>query len=473
MRSVILALFLSVGPGFALAQTATLDAPAPVVVPQSQQQIAMSFAPVVRKAAPAVVNIYAARRVRESVSPFMNDPFFAYMFGQQFDLGVPRSRVEQALGSGVIVRPNGIVVTNRHVVKDASEVKVVLSDRREFPAEVTLVDEKTDLAVLRINAGGNLPTLPLGDSDALQVGDLVLAIGNPFGVGQTVTSGIVSATARAAEGINDYGYFIQTDAAINPGNSGGALVDMQGRLIGINTAIYSRSGGSLGIGFAIPVSMVKTVIDAGASGQRVVRPWLGVRTEPVTSEIASSLGLQRPQGVLVKALQPQSPLAQAGVKVGDIITGVAGQDVDSPEALSFRVGTQSVGSEATFSVLRRGSVQAINIKLVAAPETPERQQTVITGNNPYAGATVVNISPAVIDEMGLDMSLEDGVVITKVSNRNIAAQLGFQAGDVPLQINGQAIGNVDDLVSAVKSQPRLWRLKIRRGDQVITTVVGG
>ena len=471
--SLLLCLVLLSAPA---AASSSFSSDGAVSVPENQQQLFMSFSPIVKAAQPAVVNIYAARRVAARTSPFLNDPFFEFMFGQQglgAMGGMPRSRVEQALGSGVIVRGDGVVVTNRHVVQDASEVKVVLSDRREFPAEVALVDEKTDLAVLRINAGGHLPSLPLGDSDALEVGDLVLAIGNPFGVGQTVTSGIVSATAREAEGINDYGYFIQTDAAINPGNSGGALVDMRGQLIGINTAIYSRSGGSMGIGFAIPVNMVKTVIDAGASGQRVVRPWLGVSAEAVSADVANSLGMSRPQGVLIKSLQEASPLKQAGIKPGDIITAVAGQPVDTPEALRFRTGTLAVGTQATFTLLRRGETQALNILMAPPPEQPPRQATQIKGDTPYAGATICNISPAVLDELGIEGNLENGVIITKIAARSIAARLGFKVGDVPLQLNGEKISSVDDLVSASETSPRAWRIRLRRGDQIINTVVGG
>lgn len=469
MRRYFLALLLVALPGFALAAD-SLEPISRTVVPQSQGEITLSFAPIVRKAAPAVVNIFAARVVNTRVSPFMNDPFFEQLFGQRLDFGVPRSRMEQALGSGVIVRPDGLIVTNRHVVQDAREIKVILNDRREFPAEVVLVDDKTDLALLRIEGASALPILPLGDSDTLEVGDLVLAIGNPFGVGQSVTSGIVSATARAAAGITDYSYFIQTDAAINPGNSGGALVDMQGKLIGINTAIFSRSGGSLGIGFAIPVSMVRTVIDAGASGQRIVRPWLGVVAEPVSGEIAASLGQDRPQGVIVKTVRPGSSMQGAGIKTGDIITAVAGQAINSPEALSFRIGTLNVGSEVRVTVLRRGGEQILTVKLMAAPEIPARQTTTIKGNNPYSGATVANISPAVLDEMGIEEDLSEGVLITEIARRSTAARLGFKVGDIPLEINSQAITSVADLSKAVSANPRLWRVKLRRGNQIINTV---
>lgn len=457
-----------------IALLLALPVQATELVPQSREQISMSFAPVAKQAAPAVVNIYAERVVRQRVSPLMNDPIFSQLFGDDFNFGVPRNRVEQSLGSGVIVQADGLIVTNRHVVKDAAEVKVILNDRREFPAQIVLIDDKTDLAVLRIDTAGlHLPVLRLADSDALEVGDLVLAIGNPFGVGQTVTSGIISATARTGTGITDYGYFIQTDAAINPGNSGGALVDMQGELIGINTAIYSRNGGSMGIGFAIPANMVRTVIEAGKSGQRPVRPWLGLSVQEVTADLAGSLGLERPQGVLVRAVHPASPLGLAGVKVGDIITAIDGQSIDNPEGLGFRTATKTVGGKASLSLIRKGSASAVEFALVAPPEQPKRNLTVIKGNNPFAGAEVGNLSPALADELGYQGSANEGVIITAIKRNTIAFRLGLKEQDVILEINRQSINTVEDIEAAVAGPQRSWRLKLLRGDQVISTVVGG
>ena len=266
-------------------------------VPTSRELIHLSFAPVVKKVAPAVVNVFSRRVVRTAEGPaaLFNDPLFRRFFGNRLPMGMPRERVENSLGSGVILDAAGFIVTNHHVIKDAQEVLVVLADRREFEAKIVLADEHADLAVLRIDAHGEkLPALQLGDSDALEVGDLVLAIGDPFGVGQTVTSGIVSGLARTI-GANDFRSFIQTDAAINPGNSGGALVDLDGRLVGINAAIFSQSGGSIGIGFAIPASLVRGVLQAAVSGRKITRPWLGATGQGVTAEIAQSLGLPRPE----------------------------------------------------------------------------------------------------------------------------------------------------------------------------------
>src|SRR5215475_14728032 len=298
------------------------------VVPSSPGELKLSYAPVVKRAAPAVVNVYAAKVVANR-NPLLDDPFFRRFFGGNGQ-GVPREQVQRSLGSGVIVDAGGFVVTNNHVVEGADQVKISLSDKREFECTIVLKDSRSDLAVLKVKDGRErFPVIDFGDSDALQVGDVVLAIGNPFGVGQTVTHGIVSAVARTQVGITDYQFFIQTDAAINPGNSGGALVDLGGKLIGINTAIFTRSGGSQGIGFAIPANMVRVVVaSAKAGGSTVRRPYLGARLQTVTAEIASSLDLKRPAGALVSAVTPSSPAARAGLKPGDLITTIDGLTVD-------------------------------------------------------------------------------------------------------------------------------------------------
>ena len=357
----------------------------------------LSFAPAVQRAAPAVVNVYAAKVV-ENRNPFADDPIFRRFFGVP---GMQREQVQRSLGSGVIVDAGGFVVTNNHVVEGATEVKVALSDKREFEADIVLKDSRTDLAVLKLkNARDSFPALDLGNSDELQIGDLVLAIGNPFAVGQTVTHGIVSALARTQVGITDYQFFIQTDAAINPGNSGGALVDLNGRLVGINTAIYSRSGGSQGIGFAIPVNMVRVVIASAKSGGTVVkRPWLGAKLQAVTPEIAESLNLKRPAGALVASLASGSPAARAGIKTGDLIVAIDGLAVDDPDAFGYRFATKPLNGNAQVGLVRDGKEMRVSIALSAAPENPPRDPVKPRSRSPFLGSTVVNLSPAVAEEL--------------------------------------------------------------------------
>ncbi len=447
------------------------------LVPTSRPQVQLSFAPIVREVAPAVVSIYAEQVVNQRLSPFANDPLFSFMFGQQFGDnfgGMTRKRMESAMGSGVIVDSSGVIVTNTHVIDNAEEIKVVLRDKREFQATVTFRDDKADLAVLQLEAKAtHLPALPLGDSDSLEVGDLVLALGNPFGVGQTVTSGIVSALARTADGINGYGYFIQTDAAINPGNSGGALVDMSGQLVGINTAIYSKDGGSLGIGFAIPVNMVKSIISASHTGAKTIRPWLGVGVQEVTADIAASLGMESPQGVLIKSLRPEGAVAKAGAEVGDIILAIGNQRIDNPEGLQFRTMTRQMGEKVPFSILRNGQALTLQVEMQPPPEDPPRQTRTISGSTPLAGAKIANLSPALADEIGYSGPVTSGVIVVDIGRRTPANLIGLKKGDVLLQINRQDIRAVEDVSTALTqgAQTGQLRLRLRRGDEVISSVL--
>ncbi|MBT6826579.1 MAG: trypsin-like serine protease, partial [Rhodospirillales bacterium] len=303
-------------------------------VPETQEQITLSYAPLVKQTAPAVVNIYTKTVVQERArNKLFSDPFFKQFFGDSLglQLGEPKAKVKNSLGSGVIIDPDGTIVTNNHVIEGADQIRIVLPDRREFDATVVGADERTDLAVLHIETNGTpLPFIAFQDSDGLEVGDLVLAIGNPFGVGQTVTSGIVSALARTQVGVADVGSFIQTDAAINPGNSGGALVSMSGKLVGINTAIFSNSGGSLGIGFAVPSNMVRFVIEGLEHGGRVVRPWMGAWGQAVTSDMAEPLGFDRPMGVLINGIWQGAAADRGDIQVGDVVLQVNGRDVNDP-----------------------------------------------------------------------------------------------------------------------------------------------
>ena len=466
-RFVVMVLALAVAAGPAMAQKA---------VPHSREEVTLSYAPLVRKAAPAVVNIYTTKHIRgrQSVRLF-DDPFFQQFFGKGFgfDLGAPRERVQNALGSGVIVAADGVVVTNHHVIDGADAIKVVLADRREFEAKVIGDDEKTDLAVLRIDPGTEaLPFLELRDSDNLEVGDLVLAIGNPFGVGQTVTSGIVSALARTHVGVSDLNFFIQTDAAINPGNSGGALIGMDGTVVGINTAIFSKSGGSHGIGFAIPANMVRTVLAGFLESGRVVRPWLGAWGQTVTADMAASLGMERPVGVLVNDVYPGGPAERGGLRVGDVILSVAGHEIDDAQGLRFRLATMPVGTTAPVRVLRRGQERNLRVALEPPAENPPREATELSGRHPLVGATVANMSPALADEVGLDRPTP-GVFVIAVRRGGVASRLGFQPGDQILEINGNAIERVGDLRRAVAERADRWRVSLRRQGKVLNWVIEG
>ncbi len=439
--------------------------------PESRPQMQMSFAPLVKQAAPAVVNVYGARREQRPRNSFMDDPFFREFFGG----GRGQERVQQSVGSGVIVSEDGFVVTNHHVIEGMTELKVALADRREFDADVVLRDQRTDLAVLRIKSPGEarLAALPLGDSDQIEVGDIVLAIGNPFGVGQTVTSGIVSALARTQVGVSDYQFFIQTDAAINPGNSGGALLDMNGRLIGINTAIFSRSGGSHGIGFAIPANMVRVVVESARGGGATVRrPWFGARLDSLDREKAEALGLDRPSGALVANVVDKSPAAEAGLRRGDVIVGVDNQDVGDPDSFGFRFATKGLSGQASLSVVRGGRRIIVPVRLVAAPETRPREPVTVKGRSPLSGLTVVNMSPAVAEELSIDAGV-DGVVVSAVEEGSNAQQVGFRKGDIVLSINNERPAASRDVERLTRDRSYRWLLQISRGGQVFTQQLFG
>jgi serine protease Do len=465
---------------FGLLISTLLTIPAPVLaqtkaVPGSRAELGLSFAPVVRQVAPAVVNIYARRVVAQRpVSPLFDDPFFKRFFGEDFGLfGRPRERVQNSLGSGVIVDGDGLVVTNHHVIAGATEITVVLSDRREFPAEIVVDDERTDLTVLRVETEGEtLPSVPFRDSDQVEVGDLVLAIGNPFGVGQTVTSGIVSALARTQVGINDFSFFIQTDAAINPGNSGGALVTLDGKLLGINTAIYSKSGGSIGIGFAVPSNMVRTVVASAQNGGRVVRPWIGLTGQTVDADLAEGLGLDRPGGVVVTQVYDGGPADQAGIRKGDVILTVGGQPVNDLESFRFRVATARLGDRAKVELRRKGRTKTVTLPLVQAPETPPRNETLLSGRQPLAGAVVANLSPALAEEIDRPGAWE-GVIVFKVRRGSLAHRLRVRAGDIIVAVNGKEVKRVGDLQAALSRPTERWEITLSRNGRVRTLEIEG
>jgi len=432
-------------------------------------ELRLSYAPVVQHVAPAVVNVYAAKTVQNR-NPLFEDPIFRQFFGVP---GGGGPQVQRSLGSGVIVDPSGLVVTNVHVIEGADEVKVALADKREFEATIVLKDKRTDLAVLRIkDAHEHFPTLDFANSDALEVGDVVLAIGNPFGVGQTVTHGIVSALARTQVGVSDYQFFIQTDAAINPGNSGGALVDLAGKLVGINTAIFSRSGGSQGVGFAIPANMVRVVVASAKGGSGAVkRPWLGAKLQAVTPDIADSMGLKRPAGALIASIVTGSPADRAGLKAGDVIMSVDGQAVDDVNAFDYRFATQPLGGTASLIALRAGHEQSFKVALQTAPETP-RDEVVIRSRSPFSGVKAANLSPALADELQLK-GADEGVVVLDVDNGSYASNLGFRRGDVIVSVNGEHIAKTRDLEHATATPNRSWQIIIRRDGQQISAVFNG
>lgn len=445
------------------------------VVPRKREQVTLTFSPVVKQAGPSVVNIYTKRVVQSRASPFLDDPFFRQFFGEDFERqfgGFTRERIQNSLGSGVIVRSNGIVVTNNHVIEGADQITVVLSDRREFEATLVGKDERSDLAVLRMKLNGeNLPALDLANSDDLEVGDMVLAIGNPFGVGQTVTSGIVSALARTNIGVADVRSFIQTDAAINPGNSGGALIASDGRLVGINTAIYSQSGGSVGLGFAIPANLARNVVSSILAEGRVLRPWLGASGQSINAELAKTLGLKRPGGVVVQRVTPKSPAARGGMAVGDIVLSLDGKEVVDQDELRYLLATIPLGQSANVVVNRGGVEKQIRLRLEVPPDDPPRQKTTLAGRQPFSGATVANLNPALAEELHKEFE-GPAVIVLDVGGNTIAARVGLQMGDKILELNGASIDSVDVLTREIQKPASSWTISLNRNGQILKTTVG-
>jgi len=443
-------------------------------IPSSRADIQKSFAPLVKKVAPSVVNIYARKIVRRrGGSLLFDDPFFRRFFRDAPGFDQPREQLQNSLGSGVIVRSDGLIVTNNHVIAGADQINVVLADRRKFAATIVTTDEKTDLAILIIQPGNSkLPFLELGNSDDLEVGDLVLAIGNPFGVGQTVTSGIVSALNRTQVTKSDLNYFIQTDAAINPGNSGGALVSMDGKLAGVNTAIFSKSGGSLGIGFAVPANMVRAVVSGMIKNGKLVRPWLGALGQGVSQEIALSLDMARPTGVLINKVHKGAAADSAGIRVGDVILSINGHEVNDPKGLEYRMATLTVGQTALLKVFRANTPITIDLELAPPPEVPPRKITALTGRQPLSGATVANMSPALADELGLD-GFKKGVIVIELNTGSSAHRLGFLAGDFVRTVNGQKVTTVSRLLSLLKNHAERWRIDIDRDGKLLNLVING
>jgi serine protease Do len=430
-------------------------------VPESREQLRLSFAPVVKRVAPAVVNI----RTRSQQQGLYGDPFYRRFFGEE-----DARQERRSVGSGVIMRADGIVLTNHHVIKDATAIEVILADKRTFEAKVLVSDQRTDLAVLRIDPKGEkLPFLELRNSDEVEVGDFVLAIGNPFGVGQTVTSGIISAVARTTVELTDFRSFIQTDAAINPGNSGGALVTLDGKLVGINTAIVSRGGGNVGIGFAIPSNMVGAVMRAAIDGGGVIRrPSLGIGGQDVTAEIAKALGLAKIGGVIIKQIQPGGPADIGGLKVNDIILKIDGREIADVQDLRFRLATYTVGGTAKLLVMRDKREFEVDVPLRATAETTG-SSTTVRGQSPFTGAQVAQLTQGLAEELNIRES--NGVVITRIQPNTAAARWGFRAGDLILQINGADIRTLADLQQATAQAQTVWQIALKRQGRIIAATI--
>ena len=472
-------------------------------------QMTLSFAPLVEQVSDSVVNIYA-KRVVESRAPLFRDPFFQRFFGNR--LGPSRRRVENSLGSGVIVDSSGLIITNYHVIEGAREIQIGLRDGRTFAARILLRDQKLDLAILQSEgAPPDLQPAVLGRNEDLLVGDLVLAIGNPFGVGQTVTVGIVSGLARSGVGVSDFQSFIQTDAAINPGNSGGALVSMNGVVIGINTAIFSRSGGSQGIGFAVPSDIARLAVEAAREGREIRRPWLGFSGDKIERDVMEALGLEQAQGVIVADIHPQSAGQRIGLRKGDIILSVGSDDLAKGKALSdglakgkalsdglakgkalsdglakgkalsdglakgkalsdglakgkaladmeelrYHALLAGVDKILPLHILRKNKRLVLSFPLEEPPQIPPRNPVTIV-NGPFKGAVIVNLSPAVIESLNLGTAAlqKTGVAIESFKNRSQASRLGFKKGDIILSYNGQNVQTTDQLANLTRQDTR-------------------
>ena len=438
------------------------------LVPAAPDQIRYSFAPLVKRIAPAVVNVYAAREQKRSA--MMRDPFFRRFFDMPDPRGRSRERMQRSLGSGVIVSTEGLVITNVHVIEGADEVKVALNDGREYAADILLQDKPSDLAVLKVRGVENMPFVEIGNSDTLEVGDLVLAIGNPFGVGQTVTSGIVSGLARSRIGRGDFGFFIQTDASINPGNSGGALVAMDGSLIGINTAIFTRSGGSNGIGFAVPSNMVRVVVGSANKGRdTLARPFIGASFQPVTAEVAEALGMARPFGALVAEVFDTSPAGDAGLRAGDVVLALDDRPIEHVDALGYRLAVAGTDREVELTVLSQGERRSIAIRLEEG-EAPKTREALIEGTSPFAGAFVTQVDGFNAANLRMPRNAE-GVVVTRIDRRGPAARAGLRPGDIVVAVNGVAIENVETLVAASKDDPLFWRITLNRRGNILRFVI--
>ena len=443
----------------------------------------LTMAPAAKAAMPSVVKISSSKIVKQSAEsgPEGLDPlrqFFGNQFGDQFGQGqgrsprMPRSHREGGLGSGVIISPDGYILTNNHVVEGATDVRVTMPDRREFKATVIGTDAKTDIALIKIDAS-NLPAITIGNSAKLQIGDEVLAIGNPYGVGQTVTMGIVSATGRTGLGIEEYEDFIQTDASINPGNSGGALVNDRGELVGINTAILSgNSGGNQGIGFAVPVNLARQVMDQIENHGHVTRSYLGVTVQEVTPAIAKALGLNGPEGALVSNVSPDSPAARAGLQAGDVILGINGASIAESNQLRMQVSMMNPDQSVKLKIFRNGQTRDVAVEISEMPGEKVAKAATENANTDASlqGVSVENLDAQTARQLGLPAGTK-GVVVTEVDPASQAASAGLKEGDVIQEVNRQPVANSNDFAHAVKKSNGESLLLVNRGgDKVFLAV---
>lgn len=444
------------------AQTPIISSPA------LQSTGGISFADIAEKRISGIVNISSTKVIKtggeQLMNPFYSDPFFRDFFGHRY-YNIPKERRERSLGSGVIVSLDGLVLTNNHVVENAEEILVTLSDKRELEAEIVGTDPKSDVAVIRLKGEPkDLTPVPIGNSGELRLGDVVLAIGNPFGLDHTVTMGIVSAKGRANVGITDYEDFIQTDAAINPGNSGGALIDLKGELVGINTAIISRSGGYQGIGFAIPSTMAKAVMESLVKHGKVVRGWLGVAIQDLDKELSDAMGIGDSNGVLISDVTENSPAAKAKLKRGDVILRVNGEKMSSTGRLRNTIAAMGAGVKVDLSIIRDGEEKSISLVLGELPEDFGGQTTLQDKDGILGGMTVAPLNELTQEKFEINKKIKKGAVVTKVEPGSTAEKAGLSPGDVILEINRREISDIDDFKKAYnKSKESLLLLVYRKG----------
>lgn len=436
------------------------------------EQLRASFNGAVKVVAPAVVNVFTTKKVqRRAAHPFFDDPFFRDFFQPQAPM---RERTQISLGSALIVSADGLLITNLHVIEGATSIKVIFNDGREREAAYVAADEKLDLAVMRLKLEPEeeVPFVTFADSDTLEVGDVVLAIGNPFGVGQSVSMGIISAVDRGNLKLSQFSNYIQTDAAINPGNSGGALVDSTGRVVGVNTAIFSKSGASHGIGFAVPSNIVQAVLESILKTGTVQRPWFGATGQDLSAVLAKQLGLARPEGVLINELAPGGPAEKGGIKVGDIILGLDGQPVTDTRSFNERIlaTPRLVGRAVPLTVWRAGEKQTVTVRFDPMPERRVEDRRVLQGAHPLNGYTVEELSPALNQQLGLSLGTQ-GVVVADTPPRQGVFALNLQRGDLIEDVNGTTVKRVEELESALSRRARQWKITYRRGERLFRVIV--